>query len=335
MFNNLNILFFFMMILSTLISISSSNWLGVWMGLEINMISFIPLIITTKNILSNESAIKYFLIQASSSSLFLMTILFNSFNSISLSSNYLTDSLLFLLATPLMIKMAAAPFQQWFINIMSGMTWAMCYTVSTWQKITPLFILNYLIHMNNMLIILFIILSTIVGALGGITQTLIKKIIAYSSVNHLGWLMTTLLLSKKIMLFYMFFYMILNAFVMFIFNLNNIIQFTQINTKILFVSFVICMMSLGGLPPFLGFMPKLMLIKMLLENNLFNLSMILVATTLVTLFFYLRMTFSIMNLSSISQKWYTLKYPNKNILIYSLLTVFSSLGLVTTNLFLF
>nr|UGS80269.1 NADH dehydrogenase subunit 2 [Notolachesilla sp. GRA1sp1LA] len=335
MFNNLNILFLFMTITSTIISISSSNWLGVWIGLEINMLSFIPLIILPKNILSNESAIKYFLVQASSSALFLTSILYNSFNSISLTNMYLNTTMMFLMIIPLMIKIAAAPFHQWFINIMPGLSWSMCYAVSTWQKITPLFVLNYFFMKNNILLILFVTLSSIIGALGGLTQTFLKKIIAYSSVNHLGWLMASILISKKMMIMYLLFYMMTNAFVMFILSLNNITQFIQINTKILFISFTICMMSLGGLPPFVGFMPKLILIKMLLQNELLSISLMLVFTTLVTLFFYLRLTFSIMSLSSTSQKWMCFKYTNKNILIYSLMIILSTVGLVTTNLFLF
>nr|UGS80191.1 NADH dehydrogenase subunit 2 [Dagualachesilla anchicayaensis] len=331
MFNNLNLLFTSMTLMSTLISISSSSWIGVWMGMEINMISFIPLMIMTKNIFSNESALKYFLIQASSSTLFLMTSLLNSFFMINMTNFYMNSSIMHMMMIPLMIKLAAAPFHQWFINIIQGLSWMTSYFLMTWQKIAPIFILNY-IYTKNLMIILFIISSVLIGSIGGLSQIFLKKILAFSSVNHLGWMFSAIMISKNILYSYILFYMFTNAFVMYLFFINNINQFNQINSTSFWMPLSISLFSLGGLPPFIGFFPKLLLIKNLINVNLM-ISLILVLTSLITLFFYLRLSFKIFTLKSSTQKWINL-FKFKYMYMYTLFFMISSLGLLPMNMFM-
>nr|UGS80139.1 NADH dehydrogenase subunit 2 [Anomolachesilla palaciosi] len=331
MFNNLNLLFILMTLISSLISISSSSWLSVWMGMEINMISFIPLMILNKNIFSNESALKYFLIQASSSALFIMLCMMNSFFMINMMNFYTNSFIMHLMMIPLLIKLGAAPFHQWFINIIQGMSWMTCYFLMTWQKIAPIFILNY-IFTKNLMMILFIIFAVLIGSIGGLSQIFLKKIFAYSSVNHLGWMFSAILISKNILYNYIMFYMFTNAFVMLFFYLNNITQLNQINSTNFLFPFFISLFSLGGLPPFLGFTPKMILINNLIMNNPL-ICLILVMSSLITLFFYLRLSFKIFTLKSNTQKWITLiNFNNKWINFYSFFIVTTSLGLIFINL---
>nr|UGS80204.1 NADH dehydrogenase subunit 2 [Dagualachesilloides caliensis] len=333
MFNNLNLLFISMTFISTLISISSSSWISVWMGMEINMISFIPLMIVTKNIFSNESALKYFLIQASSSALFLMTSLLNSFFMINMTNFYMNSSIMHMMMVPLMIKLGAAPFHQWFINIIQGLSWMTSYFLMTWQKIAPIFILTY-IYNKNMLIILFIIMSVFIGSIGGLSQVFLKKILAFSSVNHLGWMLSAIMISKNILYSYILFYMFTNAFVMYLFFINNINQFNQINSTNFWFPLSISLFSLGGLPPFIGFLPKLLLIKNLVNNNML-ITLILVLSSLITLFFYLRLSFKIFTLKSSTQKWINLfSHKNMCVYMYTLFLMISSLGMLPINMFM-
>nr|UGS80126.1 NADH dehydrogenase subunit 2 [Acantholachesilla sp. AcspLA] len=333
MFNNLNLLFISMTLISSLMSISSSSWISVWMGMEINMISFIPLMILPKNIFSNESALKYFLIQASSSALFLMLSLLNSFYMINLTNIFVNNSIMYLMMIPLMIKLGAAPFHQWFINIIQGMSWLTSYFLMTWQKIAPILIMNY-IYNKNLLMIMFIITSIFMGSIGGLSQILIKKILAFSSINHLGWMFSAIMISKNILINYILFYMFTNAFIMYLLFLNNINQFNQINSTTFTFPLFISLFSLGGLPPFLGFLPKLILIKNLFLIN-FSLTLILIFSSLITLFFYLRLSFKIFTLKSTTHKWLNMFYfNNKWMTIYSLFTMTSSFMLMMTNLLL-
>nr|UGS80282.1 NADH dehydrogenase subunit 2 [Prolachesilla sp. GRAspLA] len=333
MLNNLNLMFMMMTFMSSMISISSSSWLSVWMGMEINMISFIPLMILPKNIFSNESALKYFLVQSSSSALFLMMCLLNSFFMINLMNFFTNSFLMHLMMIPLLIKLGAAPFQQWFINIIQGMSWLTCYMLMTWQKIAPIFILNY-IYTKSLMIILFIFLSVLIGSIGGLSQIFLKKIMAYSSVNHLGWMFSAILISKNSLYNYIMFYLFTNAFIMMLFYMNNITQINQINSTNFMFTFFISLFSLGGLPPFLGFLPKMILIKNLIIFNK-SICLLLVISSLITLFFYLRMSFKMFTIKSNSQKWTSLlMHENKWMKLYSSFIVITSMGLIFINMFL-
>nr|UGS80542.1 NADH dehydrogenase subunit 2 [Waoraniella jarlinsoni] len=331
MMNNLNLMFFMMTILSSLISISSSSWFSIWMGLEINMVSFIPLMIMFKNAFSNEAALKYFLIQASSSAFFLMSCMLNSFFMINMTNLMTSNYLTYLLMIPIMIKLGVVPFHQWFINVTQGLNWLTMYMIMTWQKIAPILVLNY-IYTDKLSILLFILFSALIGAVGGLSQTLLKKILGYSSISHLSWMLAALMISKIVLITYIIFYMITNAFVVLIFFLNNLTQFNQINTKNFFSPFSISMFSLGGLPPFLGFFPKMLVLKNLLLNNT-SISLILIMSSLITLFFYIRITIKSLTLSSNSQKWLKQDtHAKKWMIIYMLLTLISSLMLIFINL---
>nr|UGS80360.1 NADH dehydrogenase subunit 2 [Kilauella sp. KispEL] len=332
MLNNLNILFILMMIISSLISISATNWFGAWMGLELNMLSFVPLMVENKNILSNESALKYFLIQAVASSMFIMFSVFNSFFYF-LFFNFTFFALQnFLLMIPLFIKLGAAPFHTWFIMIMEGMKWPLCFLLMTWQKIAPLFIISY-IYVNNNLLMFFSISSLVVGSIGGLSQTSFRKLLAFSSVNHIGWLISSLMLNKILLLMYFLFYFFMNLFVFFNLNLNSTFQFNQSFMKPQLFSLAISFLSLGGLPPFLGFLPKWMILQNWIAEKSFFLCFVLVMTALITLYYYLRITYSIFINLSLSSKW--IFRPNVNLLtLNTIFLIISSTGLFLFNLIL-
>nr|YP_009443861.1 NADH dehydrogenase subunit 2 [Amphigerontia montivaga]ATU07082.1 NADH dehydrogenase subunit 2 [Amphigerontia montivaga] len=305
MLNNLNILFFFMMILSTLLSVSSTNWLGTWMGLEVNMMSFIPMILVNKNILSNEASLKYFLIQAIASCSFITFCLMNSIYTNFFSSMQMTMLVNLLVILPLMMKMGAAPFQAWFIVTMEGLNWMKCFILMTWQKVAPMFILMYISLPK--IIIPFSILSLMAGALGGLNQTSLKKIMAYSSVNHLGWMMTGMMMNKFMLIFYFSAYIMLNYF-----TLTNLMKLNKMNFNQIFSKpdfyLAVSLLSLSGLPPFLGFLPKWMIINWTINNNMYMLSVIMIITALITIFFYMRMILNSIIMSNYTQKWVLSNY---------------------------
>nr|YP_008080944.1 NADH dehydrogenase subunit 2 [Psococerastis albimaculata]AFY16884.1 NADH dehydrogenase subunit 2 [Psococerastis albimaculata] len=300
MLNNLNILFSFMMIISSLISISSSNWLGAWMGLEINMISFIPLITNNKNILSNESALKYFLIQAIASCSFLSFCLLNTFNSSIMSSITIPTLLNILLSTSLMLKLGATPFQSWFIMVMEGLTWLKCLILMTWQKIAPIFILFYIV--TPKIVMPFCVMSLLMGSLGALNQTSLKKIMAYSSINHLGWMMTATFMNKFLLILYFSTYFLLNIFTLMNFMKLNTIHFNQIFSKNSF-HFSVSLLSLAGLPPFLGFLPKWLIINNLMSMNMNMLCLVMIMTALITTFFYIRLIINSMIMINYTEKY--------------------------------
>nr|YP_009050541.1 NADH dehydrogenase subunit 2 [Dysmicohermes ingens]AIG24330.1 NADH dehydrogenase subunit 2 [Dysmicohermes ingens] len=335
MFMNLSKTMFLISLISgTFIAISANSWLGAWMGLEINLLAFIPLLINPNNLLSNEAALKYFLTQALASSILLFAVIISFFYSasISLTENYSIN--LILINSSLLLKMGAAPFHFWFPSVMKSLDWWNCLILMTWQKIAPLVLISYSLHIK--LIIGVIILSLLFGSLGGLNQTNLRSLMAFSSINHLGWILSSMIVSDNLWYTYFMFYMFLSITVVLSFNNFQIYHMSQIYSLMNFnplMKFILFtnLLSLGGLPPFLGFLPKLMVIQMISETKMLFLIFFMVITTLITLFFYIRITYSAFMLMYPLPKWISTNFQS-NMFIMLILNSFSIMGLLIFSL---
>nr|YP_010728437.1 NADH dehydrogenase subunit 2 [Sergentia baueri]WEF49665.1 NADH dehydrogenase subunit 2 [Sergentia baueri] len=332
--NSYKMLFLLTLFLGTLISISSSSWFSVWMGLEINLLSFIPLTMKSNNLFSSEASLKYFLTQALASSVLLFSIiLFFVFLKEFYNMNFFIN---IVFASSLMMKMGMAPFHFWFPIVMEGLNWINSMMLMTWQKIAPMILLSYCL--NYYLFIFAIFMSIIFGAIGGLNQTSLRKLMAYSSINHLGWMTSSIMNNQNIWKFYFLFYCFLSISVIFIFynykiyNLNQI--FSLMNFKALIKTIIfIPLLSLGGLPPFLGFFPKWMVIEYLMTMNFMIMLMVMVYFSLITLFFYLRIAYSTFLLNHNEMTWNMPYFYNLKILMISSIFYFLSIfGLPLINM---
>nr|UQJ73603.1 NADH dehydrogenase subunit 2 [Potthastia sp. 4XL] len=339
MFNNsYKLLFLMTLMIGTLISISSTSWLGVWMGLEINLLSFIPLMKNTNNILTSEASLKYFLTQALASSLLLFSIIL-FFSMSNLNNLMLMNYTNLLIASSLLLKSGAAPFHFWFPSVMEGLSWNNGLILMTWQKIAPMMLISYCMNFN---FFLFIIVSCILfGSLGGLNQTSLRKLMAFSSINHIGWMMAGMLNSENLWMLYFLFYVFLSFSIVFmfnnlkIFNISQMFSFYSSSSIMKFLMFL-CLLSLGGLPPFLGFLPKWLIIESLINLNLMTMLMIMVTFTLITLFFYLRICYAAFLLNHNENNWnFNYFYLNKNHIISFFSSFFSITGFLLINLFYF
>nr|YP_010025546.1 NADH dehydrogenase subunit 2 [Sarcophaga pauciseta]QOQ35845.1 NADH dehydrogenase subunit 2 [Sarcophaga pauciseta] len=303
MFNNSSkIMFFSILMMGTLISVSANSWLGAWMGLEINLLSFIPLMSDDK-LMSTEASLKYFLTQALASSVFLFATIMFLLNSSSPNSNLFMEMMIF---SSLLLKSGSAPFHFWFPNVMEGLSWLNSLILMTWQKIAPLMLISYIIF--KPLIITSIILSSMIGALGGLNQTSLRKLMAYSSINHLGWMLAAMYDSNLLWIMYFTFYSFLTFTMIFMFSLfktshiNQLFTLTFHSKNMKFFLFF-NLLSLGGLPPFLGFLPKWLVIQSLTMNNQLLLLTFMVLMTLITLYFYIRLSYSAFMLNYFENNW--------------------------------
>uniref|UniRef100_A0AAU7BA30 NADH-ubiquinone oxidoreductase chain 2 n=1 Tax=Pallidoplectron sp. TaxID=3143696 RepID=A0AAU7BA30_9ORTH len=336
---NLNltqILFLFTLISGTCLSISSNSWLGTWMGLEINLLSFIPLMSNSNNMLTTEVSLKYFLIQALASTffLFLITLMHLSLDLTNFSICKLFPTLI---SFTLMLKMGAAPFHFWFPGVMEGLNWFNCFILLTWQKIAPLMLLSYLIN-SNLVVPFIIMLSVMIGSVGGFNQTSMKKIMAYSSINHIGWMIAAMIVGENLWLTYFMIYSFLTITLTFIFNSFKIFHINQSyasmnNMNLIKFMLFINLLSLGGLPPFLGFLPKWIIIQSMVELNHHFTILIMVIMTLITLFYYLRLTFSAFLISYTEFKWIvSTNYTSIPFISSMILSTFSILGLLACTI---
>lgn len=235
----------------------------------------------------------------------------------------------------LILKRGIAPFHFWFPNVIEGLNWINSFIILTWQKIAPLILISLLI-VNYLFIP--IILSIIVGSIGGLNQTSLRKIIAYSSINHLGWIGAAIISSDILWLNYFLFYIFLSTTLIYFFNINKLFFINQIYSifnhsnelkLILFLNFL----SLGGLPPFLGFFPKWNVIQILVNNNQLFLITTIVVLTLITLYYYIRICYAGFIINYYENKWnikFTIKF--NNIFIYLTISFISIFGLLIINL---
>nr|ATG33632.1 NADH dehydrogenase subunit 2 [Gastrolina depressa] len=295
MFKLYKIMFFNFLILGTLISISAYNWLSMWIGLEINLLSIIPLMKSNNNNFPAEASLKYFITQAFASTMILFTIML-SLNFTDYIPNNLNYSYMMILNSALLMKMGAAPLHSWFPEVIEGLNWMNSLILLTWQKLAPMILIMYNLKMT-IFMSWIIITSAIIGSILGLNQISMRKILAYSSINHIAWMLSSMLFLKNFWLMYFIIYSLITLNIIMILYFFNIFYLNQlmmtINLNKMIKMFYICnFLSLAGLPPFLGFLPKWMVINSLIENNFYTLSFILILSTLIALYFYLRVTFS-------------------------------------------
>lgn len=306
------------MIFGTLIVICSNSWFGIWIGLEINLIAFIPLINKNYNLLSTESSLKYFLVQALASRILLLGII------LLILFNFKFHNLI--LNSALLLKMGAAPFHFWMPRVREGLDWINLLLLLTWQKIAPFLALFNIIEFTILIIIT--IITALIGALGGLNQTSIRKIITYSRINHLGWILIRIFFNKNIWLVYFFIYRLISLIRFLLFNYLKIFYLNQLIFNInnsLFKFLLFCnFLSLGGLPPFLGFLPKWLILENFTHLNPF-LILFLVIITIISLNFYLRITYFAFSLNINFNKWI---FPQLKTFFLIFLSLFSLSGLI-------
>nr|UPX88239.1 NADH dehydrogenase subunit 2 [Scapholeberis mucronata] len=283
------VMFTTVLTISVLLLMSSPSLLMCWVALELNTLSFIPLMTEVKNKLTSESSIKYFLVQTFASVVFVVSSLVTSLG-------VLTEVLSCVMFLSLAIKLGAGPFQSWVLSVSDSLPWFPLYLLLTVQKINPFILVIFLTDSLWSLMLIVVVVSLITGAVGGLNQTSSRGILVFSSINHLGWLLTACMLSIN----YFYSYFLLYSFMLIVpsyfLDLWQVNSVNQMNSSFLKTSqrlyLVVGLLSLGGLPPFLGFLPKWLILQTLLANASWSLCIVMVFTSVITLYFYLRLSFS-------------------------------------------
>nr|UHA56229.1 NADH dehydrogenase subunit 2 [Sphingomorpha chlorea] len=331
-FNSSKMFFFFFLIFSTLISISSNSWLGCWIGLEINLLSFIPLISNSNNLLATEASLKYFLTQSIASINFLFSILMKMMMLKNFEMNFFLS---IMINSSMLMKMGASPFHFWFPNIVEGLSWFNNFILMTWQKITPMIVLSY--YFNKNFILMIIMMNAIIGALGGLNQTSLRKILAFSSINNLSWMLSSIMISENLWLFYFMMYSFLISIMCFTFFIFNVFFINQLfinnMNSMIKINLLINFLSLGGLPPFIGFFPKWIIINFLIMNKMYFLTFILIMMSLILLFFYIRIIYSTFMFNYFKMKWFKIYIKNNKILLINIFSFFSLSGMILSTFF--
>nr|BAD67418.1 NADH dehydrogenase subunit 2 [Heliocidaris tuberculata] len=292
--------FLFLTVVSgTIIVVTSENWFIIWVGLELSTLALVPILCSNFSPRNVEATIKYFLVQALSAALLLNSALIQAWLtgswSILAPANNITS---LCLSVALAFKLGLAPCHFWFPDVLQGLPFLQGLIVATWQKIAPLILLFYFSQLIfSHLIIAAGLISILIGGWGGLNQTQVRKILAFSSIGNMGWIVITSVYSTNAAIIMLTIYLVINTAIFLLFDYLNVSTLGHLNTTSqlspISVSLIILIiLSLGGLPPLTGFMLKFTSLHYLIANNFIALSSIMIAGSLLSLFFYLRISFN-------------------------------------------
>uniref|UniRef100_A0A0B5JKW2 NADH-ubiquinone oxidoreductase chain 2 n=4 Tax=Grallaria hypoleuca TaxID=117148 RepID=A0A0B5JKW2_9PASS len=286
------------LILGTTITISSNHWMMAWTGLEINTLAILPLISKSHHPRAIEAATKYFLIQATASTLLLFSSMTNAWFTGQWDITQLTHpTSCLLLTTAISMKLGLAPFHFWFPEVLQGSPLTTGLLLATAMKLPPITLLLLTSHsLNPTLLTLLAITSAALGGWTGLNQTQIRKILAYSSISHLGWMTITLIYNPKLTLLTFYLYCLMTITIFSTLNTTKTLKLSTMMTawtKIpsLTATLMLALLSLAGLPPLTGFLPKWLIIQELTKQEMTPTATIIALLSLLGLFFYLRLAY--------------------------------------------
>nr|YP_009562247.1 NADH dehydrogenase subunit 2 [Yungipicus canicapillus]QAV57604.1 NADH dehydrogenase subunit 2 [Yungipicus canicapillus] len=306
--------------LGTTLTISSNHWAMAWTGLEINTIAIIPMISKSHHPRAIEAAVKYFLVQAAASASILFSSLINAWSCGQWDITQLTNPVsCLLLTTAIAMKLGLAPFHFWFPEVLQGSSLTTSLLLSTVMKFPPITILLLTSNsLNPPLLTFMAISSAALGGWMGLNQTQIRKVLAFSSISHLGWMTIIIIYAPKLTLLTFLLYTVMTSAIFLSLNESNTTKLSTLmtswtKTPTLNATLMLTLLSLAGLPPFAGFLPKWLIIQELTKQELTPTALTIALLSLLSLFFYLRLTyFSSITLPPNSTNQMKHWYINKN-----------------------
>nr|ABU93245.1 NADH dehydrogenase subunit 2 [Collocalia dodgei]ABU93246.1 NADH dehydrogenase subunit 2 [Collocalia dodgei] len=292
------LIFAMSLLLGTTMTISSNHWVMAWAGLEINTLAIIPLIAKPHHPRAIEAAIKYFLVQAAASTLLLFSSTINAWFSGQWDITQLNHPLsCALLTTAVAMKLGLVPFHFWFPEVLQGSPLTTAMLLSTVMKFPPLTILFMTSSsLNPTLLVTMAISSTALGGWMGLNQTQIRKILAFSSISHLGWMAIILIYNPKLTLLTFYTYCLMTIAVFLTLNTTKTLKLSTMmtswtKTPMLNATLMMTLLSLAGLPPLTGFLPKWLIIQELTKQEMTTAATMIAILSLLGLFFYLRLAY--------------------------------------------
>nr|WAB21680.1 NADH dehydrogenase subunit 2 [Leptocoma aspasia] len=292
------LIFAISLIMGTTITMSSNHWVLAWTGLEINTLAILPLISKSHHPRAFEASTKNFLTQAAASALVLFSSMTNAWHTGQWDITQLTHpTSCLLLTTAISMKLGLVPFHFWFPEVLQGSPLITGLLLSTIMKLPPLSLL-YMTSpsLNPTVLTTMAILSAALGGWMGLNQTQIRKIMAFSSISHLGWMAIILAYDPKLTLLNFCLYSLMTATVFLTLNTTKVLKLPSLMTawtKIpsLNAMLLLTLLSLAGLPPLTGFFPKWLIIQELTKQDMAPAATMIALLSLLSLFFYLRLAY--------------------------------------------
>ncbi len=309
-------------ILGMMVMISSNDLILFYIGLELQSLALYVLASFNRdNLLSSESGLKYFVLSALSSGLLLYgcsliygftgsTNFYLISENINQNSYGLTFGIVFIIVG-LAFKISAVPFHMWAPDVYEGSPTSVTIFFAILPKIAALSVfirILYIPFLNiidqwQMIIVFLSIGSMLFGAIAAIGQKNLKRLVAYSSIGHMGYALAGLSTGTnqgiQSSVIYISIYLFMNlAFFSCLFMLKredryfeNITDLSGLskNHPLLSFSFLIVLFSLAGIPPLAGFFAKFYIFSAVIEESMYSLAIIGLLSTVIAAFYYLRL----------------------------------------------
>nr|YP_009318481.1 NADH dehydrogenase subunit 2 [Alopecoenas salamonis]APA17087.1 NADH dehydrogenase subunit 2 [Alopecoenas salamonis] len=286
------------LLLGTTITTSSTHWVMAWTGLEINTLAIIPFISKSHHPRAIEATIKYFMVQATASALLLFSSMSNAWATGQWDITQLTHPTSCLLLTiAISMKLGLVPFHFWFPEVLQGSPMTTALLLSTIMKLPPITILFLTSHsLNPTLLTTMAIISTTLGGWMGLNQTQIRKILAFSSISHMGWMAIITIYNPNLTLLTFYLYTLMTTTVFLSLNTTKTLKLATMmiswtKTPMLNATLMLTLLSLAGLPPLTGFLPKWLIIQELTKQEMTTAATTMAILSLLGLFFYLRLAY--------------------------------------------
>nr|YP_010274405.1 NADH dehydrogenase subunit 2 [Pochazia guttifera]UJT96849.1 NADH dehydrogenase subunit 2 [Pochazia guttifera] len=280
------------MFLSIMTALSTSSMLMIWTMMEINLMSFLPIMTKSKSM--KDQPMKYFIVQSLASSIMLMSMLMNSMTETPLGSSIM-------LMSSLLMKMGLLPFHMWVPMIMKPMTWENCFILMTMQKIVPTIIMSQMVGLKLMLMPMC--LTMVMAPIMAIKQMSMKTIMAYSSISNSPWMIMSLMNSKSQFVTFFSIYTVINMMIIKKMKIMNFMFLNQVKTQSNpnKMSIIVNILSMSGMPPMIGFFPKWMILQSTMNFSLV-IAMSMVTSSILSTFIYMKMISPILMITSMSKK---------------------------------
>nr|WBR66594.1 NADH dehydrogenase subunit 2 [Microphysogobio labeoides] len=285
--------------LGTTLTFVSSHWLLAWMGLEINTLAIVPLMAQHHHPRAVEATTKYFLTQATAAAMILFASTTNAWITGEWDMNNMSSPIAStMVITALALKIGLAPMHFWMPEVLQGLDLLTGLILSTWQKLAPMaLIIQTAQAIDPLLLTSLGLMSALAGGWGGLNQTQLRKILAYSSIAHMGWMVIILQYAPQLTLLALGTYIFMTSAAFLTLKTSsatkiNTLAMTWSNSPILTTTTALVLLSLGGLPPLTGFMPKWLILQELTKQDLSATATIMALAALLSLYFYLRLCYA-------------------------------------------
>nr|YP_913524.1 NADH dehydrogenase subunit 2 [Pelecus cultratus]BAF41585.1 NADH dehydrogenase subunit 2 [Pelecus cultratus] len=285
--------------LGTTLTFASSHWLLAWMGLEINTLAIVPLMAQHHHPRAVEATTKYFLTQATAAAMILFASTTNAWITGEWDMNNMSNPIAStMIITALALKIGLAPMHFWMPEVLQGLDLLTGLILSTWQKLAPLaLIIQTAQTIDPLLLTALGLMSTLVGGWGGLNQTQLRKILAYSSIAHMGWMIIVLQYAPQLTLLALLTYIFMTSAAFLTLKSSSATKISTLavvwsKNPILTTTTALVLLSLGGLPPLTGFMPKWLILQELTKQDLPLIATIMALAALLSLYFYLRLCYA-------------------------------------------